>query len=261
MKKSSGSQFEQSLVIEKRKVRLNKPVMLVGLPGIGLVSKLAADNVVRTTRGARFASLYSKHFPNQVLALANGKLRMFGVHLYACRVGKRDVVVVKGDLQPFTVEGQHEVSSRLLSYFHSLGGTTVLAMAGYAINRVVDKPKVFVSSTSKKLLKKLSSCGATTSGNVVPIVGMAGLMPALSKLHGMAGSCLLVETPGSVVDAKGAIAISDVLSKFLGAKIETKELNSRADKAAKLMQKFEAQQAKAIEQQPVPKQDELTYIR
>ncbi|MEK6924144.1 MAG: PAC2 family protein [Candidatus Micrarchaeota archaeon] len=260
MSKGSPQAFEESRVITRKKLSFRNPVMVVGLPGIGLVSKLAADNIARTAGAEHYAVLYSKHFPNQVLALSSGKLRLFGIHFYKAKVGKIDVVVVKGDLQPLTVEGQYEVAGRILDHLKQIGGSTVISMAGYAINRIAEKPRVFAASTSKGLFKKLSTAGVAAPAGVVPIVGMAGVMPGLARIYGLKGACLLVETPGPIVDGKGATALSDVLSKFLGGKINTTKLGRRASKAARLIQKFE-QQANIELPQASAKPPEISYIR
>src|SRR3989338_3780202 len=105
----ASDSFEHSRIEVKEKPKLKAPILVVGLPGIGLVSKLAADNMVKSLKAKRFATLYSPHFPNQVLALKNGRLRLFSMKFFAAKVGKRDVVILKGDLQPLTVEGQYQV--------------------------------------------------------------------------------------------------------------------------------------------------------
>lgn len=221
--------------------KLSSPVLVAGLPGIGLVSKLATDNLVKVLGAKPLARLHSPHFPNQVLALKSGKLRTFSMKLYYTKAGKRDVVVLTGDLQPLTVEGQYEVCAKVLSYFKSLGGNTVVSMAGFATNKKTDKPNIFCSTTGKKFLGELLKMGGSLSGQVVPIVGMAGMIPALAKLYGLRGACLLVETPGTIADAGGAAHLTKMLGKMFDAKISTSELEKQAKKAEKIIEKMEKQ--------------------
>ena len=244
---SPGPSFASSELAVFSKPKMSSPILVAGLPGIGLVSKLATDNLVKSLGAKPLALLHSPHFPNQVLALKSGKLRTFSMKFYHAKAGKRDVVVLTGDLQPLTVEGQYEVTARVLNYFKSLGGRTVVSMAGFATNKKSDKPKIFCSTTSKKFLATLVSMGGAVNEQVVPIVGMAGMIPALSKLYGLKGACLLVETPGTIADAGGAAHLTRLLSKIFDAKISTADLEKRAKKASKIIEKME-KQAQAAEQ-------------
>jgi uncharacterized protein (TIGR00162 family) len=237
--------FDNSRIEVKAKPKLQKPILIVGLPGIGLVSKLAADNMVKSLKAKKFATLYSPHFPNQVLALKNGRLRMFSMKFFSTKVGKRDVIVLKGDLQPLTVEGQYEVCAKVLEYSKSLGCTEVLAMAGYATNNLPPKPQVFATSTSKAMLSRLLKSSCALSPNIVPIVGMAGMLPAIAPMYDINGACLLVETPGPIADANGSKALTEVIAKLLGGKVDTSQLSKRAEKASRLIANFEKQAAKA----------------
>ncbi len=271
-----GKRIMCSTIREYSVPKMQRPLLIVGLPGIGLVSKLTADNLVIALKAKRVATLYSPHFPNQVLSMPSGRLRPFGLHLYHAKAGtgkrKRDLLIAKGDLQPLTIEGQYEVSSIILEYFAAAGGRTVLSMAGYATNKKNDKPKLFVSCTHPKLLAKLVSSGAKKSEATVPIVGMAGLIPALAPLFGAHGACILAETPGPTVDATGAIALTEFLSRFTGIKMETQGIFSRAKKATHVIEQFE-KQSQAVENPsavgpvagaPAPeivKKDVLNYIR
>ncbi len=248
--------------------KMRHPLLLVGLPGIGLVSKLAADHLVKITGAKKFASLYSKHFPNQVIAMKSGRMRLFSLRFYHKRIGERDVVVLKGDLQPLTIEGQYEVASDALDFFKSLGGKEVIAMAGYAVNRKTEKPVVYCTATDKKLFKKFLDIGAKKTEGTVPIVGLAGLLPGMAELTGMSGACLLAETPGNMIDAKGAAELLGFIGRFVGQKLDTRNLEERARKAEEALSKLE--ERVRAEQTNVPAvpgvapeviRKDITYIR
>jgi len=256
--------------ITRKAVKLKNPVLIAGLPGIGFVGKMAVDHIVGTAKAEHFATLYSPHFPNQVLAMKSGALKPFTMKFYAKRLGKRDYVFLRGDLQPITVEGQYEVSARILSLFDDLGGKDVIAMAGYAVGKTDDKRGIYCAGTSKKFNGEMRKAGATKSfEKIIPVVGMAGLMPALARGYGMRGACLLVETNGSGIDGKGAKALVELLARYTGQKFDTKLLEKRAAKAEAELHKME-QQARMAQQAPAPAQavdadqtrlDATRYIR
>ena len=149
--------FTESFIRVKKKPALKKPLLIVGLPGVGLVSKLAVDHLVKEFKAEKIATLYSPHFPNQVLAMKSGRLRSFTIGFYVKKFKSRDVLFVRGDLQPLTVEGQFEVSAKILSFAKDAGCKEVLAMAGFATSLKKGKPRVFCTSTDKKLFEKMAS--------------------------------------------------------------------------------------------------------
>ncbi|NYZ78107.1 PAC2 family protein [Candidatus Micrarchaeota archaeon] len=247
--------------------KFENALMIVGLPGIGLVSKMAVDQLTRVLKAEKIAFINSPHFPNQVLALKNGRLRAFSIKFYHKKLNGKNLVLVRGDLQPLTVEGQYEVSGKILELARDFGVQTVIAMAGYATNAKIEKkPVIYYSATSSELAKKIASLGGKKPARVVPVVGMSGLVPALARVYGLQGVCLLVETPGTIIDATGAKALLELLEKFLGKKIDVAELDKRAKNAEKALRKFEEQamQAQKLGGAPAltePLKKELTYIR
>ena len=260
--------FTESFVRIKRKPKLKNPLLVIGLPGVGFVSKLAVDHLVKSSKAEKIATVYSPHFPNQVLAMKSGRLRMFTLGFYFKKFGKRDVVFLRGDLQALTVEGQFEVSAKILEFARDLGCRQVLAMAGYAVSGKKGKPAVFCTSTSKSLFQKITAAGASKPPNAIPIVGMAGLLPSLSKLYGLQGACLLAETNGTAMDSAAAKSLLELISKFAGlGKLDFKPLDERVKKAEKMFKTLEAQQqagampaAPVIQPTAVEKKDALRYI-
>lgn len=273
---AGNASFANSVItVRKLRPKLEDGILIIGLPGIGLVSKMAVDHLARSSKARRFATLYSPHFPNQVLALKNGRLRPFTMRFYEKKIGAHGVVFLKGDLQPLTVEGQYEVAAKILSFAKSLGVTKVIAMAGYAVQKTgalsgsSAKPAVYCSATDIRLFEELKKAGAKPAAGVVPIVGMAGLVPALARIYGLRGSCLLVETPGTTIDPHGAKALVEFLGKWMGKKFDSHDLEKRAKRAEKMLHKLEEQsqpsaQAPKAGAPAVPepiKRETLNYIR
>ncbi|MFH0971189.1 MAG: PAC2 family protein [Candidatus Micrarchaeota archaeon] len=254
-------QLTSSHIRLRKKVAPKNPVLIVGLPGIGFVSKLAVDHLVKTSKAEHFATLYSPNFPNQVIALKSGNLKLFSMRFFYKKFKGRDAIILKGDVQPLTVEGQYEVSAKILNFFREMGGNEVVAMAGYAVNKKIEKPTVFCTSNSRSHLKYFLDLGAKRNDAIIPIVGMAGLVPGVARLFDIKGSCLLVETPGQAIDSVGAATLLDMLSKVVREKIDIKELEGKAKKTEEVIKKIEQQAVKEGGQlDDVSKREVQTYI-
>ncbi|MFA4946811.1 MAG: PAC2 family protein [Candidatus Micrarchaeia archaeon] len=252
----------ESRIVEHSNAKYKNALLIVGVPGIGLVSKLAVDHAARELKAKRVATLYSPNFPNQTIALPNGRLKALTIKINHCRVKNNDVLFARGDLQPFTVEGQYEVAFKLLDYAKRIGATRAVSMAGYAVEKPKAKPDAYCAASNPKLFAEYAKkCGLKKPLRPVPIIGMAGLVPALAPVVGMEGACILVETNGSQIDADGAKRLVEIISTLAGAKIPLKGVAERAEKIRKSIVQAQPQQ----QQQAVPvietQKSDLSYIR
>ncbi len=256
--------LRESIIQIKKVPKLKNPLLIVGLPGIGLVSKLAVEHLIRETKAEKFATIFSPYFPNEVISLGKGWLKPFTISLFYKKTKKGHFVFVVGDIQPLTVEGQYELSSKILAFFYDLGGKEVLSMAGYGTNKIIEKPKIFASSTNKKLTESFLKKGAALLKKPIPIIGMAGMVPALSSIYGMKGACLLVETPGSFVDPRGAKALVEFISKIEGIKVKTTNLDKQAKETDRILHELEKkarEEAAKMSTLQRPAKETLSYIR
>src|SRR5271155_3818438 len=115
-----------------KKVKFTDPVLIVGLPGIGSVGSLVADHLRNELKAKKFATLYSPHFPYQVIMLNNGNFRLINNRFYYVKgkKGKSDIILLLGDAQPMTSEGQYEVNEKIVEFFKHLGGSKIYTIGG-----------------------------------------------------------------------------------------------------------------------------------
>src|SRR5207253_74048 len=56
--------------------KLDDPIFIEGLPGIGNVGKLAAEHLKDELKAVKFAEIFSKYFPPQVLVQDDGQVKL-----------------------------------------------------------------------------------------------------------------------------------------------------------------------------------------
>ncbi|MBI5158519.1 proteasome assembly chaperone family protein [Candidatus Micrarchaeota archaeon] len=255
----------KTVIVERKTVKLRKPVLIEGLPGIGLVGKLAAEHLLRELKAEKIADLYSPHFPHQVLMKKNGTIRMLKNKFYAWKNPKKDghdLLILIGDVQPITSESQYEVCSVILDYFEKMGGKTMYTLGGYGIGKTSDKSRVFGCATHKEIIAEYKKHGLVFGETNGSIIGAAGLLLGLGKLRGMNGVCLMGETHGGYVDAKSAQHVLEVLAKIIDVKVSMVKLVERAKESEKFMKKMEKEAGKQKQVAEGGAQDEeLSYIR
>src|SRR4030043_244615 len=130
--------MEDIVVVFKEKPVLRDPVFVEGLPGVGNVGKLAAEHLVDQLKAVKFAELFSKYFPPQVLVSDSGTIRLVRNQLYYLQrpQSANDLVIMVGDYQGLTPDGQYELSDKTLKLAKDFGVKKIFTLGGYGRGRV-----------------------------------------------------------------------------------------------------------------------------
>ncbi len=253
-------------IIYYKKTKFNEPVLIVGLPGVGSVGSLVAEHLRSQFKAKKFATLYSPHFPYQIVLLKNGTFRMITNRFYYIKRGngKRDVMLLTGDAQPLSSEGQYEVNDKIVEFFKLMGGSEIYTIGGFSSGaQYVRNPKVFGLGTDRQAVSHMKKHGVTpTDALNMAVVGSAGMIVAFAKKHKMRASCILGETGALEVDANTAKAVLQTLGKLLGISIKLDDIDKLKAETERLMKEFDEAQKGAAGQGPdgLPK-GTASYIR
>ena len=199
---------------------------------MGNVGKLAAEHLAEQLEFKKFAEIYSKFLPPQVIVGEDGTVQLVKHDLYY-RKGEgeiRDMVLLTGDYQGLTPEGQYELSYETIKMAQDLGVRLIFTLGGYGVIKLVEEPGVLGAVTSGDLKPPLEEVGVVfrngepSSG----IIGASGLLLGLGALEGIPGICLMGETSGYFVDPRSARSVLKVLSKYLHFEIDYSSLEKKA---------------------------------
>ncbi|MGC8662287.1 MAG: proteasome assembly chaperone family protein [Candidatus Micrarchaeia archaeon] len=240
------------------KVKLKNPTLIVGLPGIGSVGSLVASHLKNELKPKKFATLISAHFPHQVIMLPNGKTRFVNNRFYYWKNKKGgDLVLLLGDVQAVTPEGQYEVNEKIVNFFKAMGGRRIITIGGYNIaDHYVNNPRVFGVATSEELIENLKKYNVIFGTATGAIWGSAGLIVEFAKKKGIEAACLMGETGLVDIDANAAKAVLEKLSEILDLKIDMSNLESVKKETEKLVKSVE-EAMKGAE----PSKENMSYIR
>ncbi len=246
----------------KEKPALKEPIIVEGLPGVGNVGKLAAEHLKDETKATKFATMYSKYFPPQVLVDEKGVIRLVSNDFYYLKGQKKeqkDVIIIVGDYQGLTPEGQYALSAKMLDVAEEFGVKRIYTLGGYGLGKMIEKPRVLGAATDEDFVHELKKQGVVFSKGEPGsgIVGASGLLLGLGALRGMRCACLMGETSGYFVDPKSARAVLEILSKILKIEISFTELEEKALQIDRI-----TNQLKEMEQvvEPETKGEDLHYI-
>ncbi len=251
--------MDSIVVVYKERPRLREPIFVEGLPGVGNVGKLAAEHLVDQLKAVKFVEMFSKYFPPQVLVNDTGIIRLVSNEMYYVSRpdARNDIVIMTGDYQGLTPEGQYELSDKTLQVLRDLRVKRIYTLGGYGLGKMIEKPRVLGAATDPELVEELRGHGVTFSKGEPGsgIVGASGLLLGLGNLYGMRSACLMGETSGYFVDPKGAQAVLEILAKILGVTIEFAALEEKAEQIEQITSKL-----KEVEAPAEPKREDLGYI-
>jgi hypothetical protein len=255
--------MKETYLKEFVEIQPNNPILIEGLPGLGLVGKIALRYMIKQLKAKKIAYLYSPHFPYFVLVNKKGDVRLLrGVFYYYKNPSGNDLILFTGDSQSQTIEGQYEIADQILAFSEKHNIRTVATIGGYRIEPK-EKPKVFIAATSQEILDKALQAGATLSTSGSPIVGTAGLILGLAKFRKIEALCLLGETRGYLPDPLSAKSVLEVLKSTFNFDLDLTGLNeeiARAETMVTRLQQIEEKRALEAEQTRKEEDKKTTYI-
>ena len=229
------------------KKKLNNPILFVGLPGIGLVGKIAIDYLVKelTPKPKIFAKIYSDTFPPAV-HVKNSILEIITDDIYLYSEKKRDYLFLVGPVQPTLANvlnsfQHYEFSEKISEFSKKYNVKEIYTFAGLNVGnkRINEVPKVYGVSSDETTKKKLSKqkiknliIEKNTKDSLVS--GVAGLLPGIAYYkYNIPGICVMGETSGNLTfgDHGSAKKTLEIINKlFPELKFDLKKISADAKK-------------------------------
>jgi uncharacterized protein (TIGR00162 family) len=242
---------------------LNDPIMIEGLPGIGLVGKLAADHMLDELKATKFIEMYSPFLPPQVFIQDDSTIKLVNMEFHYWRGKKNDIIFLTGEFQGITPDSQYQLAEKTLDIAEKFKVKKIFTLGGLGTGNITEDPQVFGATTNAAMNEELKKSGVVFRGNGA-IFGASGLLLGLGMLRGIDGVCLMGETHGQIIDAKSAKSVLKVLTNILGIEVDMTELAEKAKETEKQIGKVSkaiAEQKRALERQQEFIDEKPTYIR
>jgi uncharacterized protein len=221
--------------------KLNNPLFIEGLPGIGNVGKIAVDFLVEELKAKKLFSFFSYKFPHSVFVNEKNLVTMPKVEIfYKKSNGKgRDLLLLTGDIQPIDEESCYAFCEEILKIVKKFNCSEIITTGGIGLQEMPEKPKVYVTGNDEVLLKDYTKKGMLTENNIFgivgPIVGVSGVLLGLGGKQNVSGVALLAETFGHpmYLGIKGAKEILRVLEKRFKLGFNIKKMDKEISEVEK----------------------------
>lgn len=210
--------------------KLNNPVFIEGLPGIGNVGKVAVDFLIDEIKAVKLYEITSHTFPHSVFVNEDNLVELPIVEVFYKKLGgKLDLLLLGGDVQPIDEVSSYEFSEKILDIAQKFHVKEIVTLGGIGLADIPKKPKVYCTGNTKKIIERYRHNLVSNNlyGVVGPIVGVSGLLLGLASRRNIEAIAFLAETYGHpmYLGIKGAKEILKVLNDKLSLKIDVNKLD------------------------------------
>lgn len=228
---------KEFLLKELKNVKIEKPIMIEGLPGMGNVGKITIDFIIESLKAEKIAEIYSHSFNHCVFVQEDGLAELPKIEIYFKRVKRQDYIIVTGDVQPVDERGCYGLCEGLIEYFISKKGIEIITLGGIGLEDIPKEPRVFICGNDAKIVKKYreKDVGENIFNIVGPILGVSGVLVGVAKVHNIPAISILAETFGNplYLGVKGARGIIKLLELKLKLGLDLKALDKEIKEVEK----------------------------
>lgn len=205
-----------------KKPKLNAPILIEGLPGIGNVGKVAVDFIIEELKAVKLYEITSYAFPHSVFINEKNIAELPSVEIYYKKYNSKkqhDLLLLAGDVQPVDEADSYEFSDNMLDIAEEFGSQHIITLGGIGLPEIPKKPRVYCTGNSKDIIAKYKDSLVINEmyGVVGPIVGVSGLMVGLATRRKLSAVSFLAETYGHplYLGLNGAREILKILNNKL----------------------------------------------
>lgn len=213
------------------KPKISNHILILGLPGIGNVGKVALDFLVESLKAKKIATIHSDSFPNSVFVNDNNLIDLPEVGLYHSKIKGKDFIFLGGDAQPIDEKSCFEFCNFIYDTIKNYGCKGVITIGGIALQKIPKSPKIYITGTDKEFIKQFKGASSNIYGVVGPIMGVSGVMLGIAKIRKIPSACLLAQTFGhpAYIGVKGSREILNVLNSRFKMDLDIKRLSSEIE--------------------------------
>lgn len=220
---------------------LDSPVLVEGLPGVGLVGKIAADHLVNTLEMTHYASCHCEGLPDAAVYHEDSHGVVPPVRIYADE--GRDLLVLQSDVPVSPAEAgefatcltgwlaDHDAFPLYLSGLPAQKDGAVPAMHGVATGDAEDV---------------LTDHDISTPGQSGLISGPTGALVYQAERTDLDGVALVVESSKQFPDPEAArVLLVDAIEPIAGLDVDTQALVDQAEEIAQAREQLAQQMGEA----------------
>jgi proteasome assembly chaperone (PAC2) family protein len=218
----------------QNKLEMDKPRMLVGLPGMGMVAKNTIDYFMDGLKPELFADIHVPYLSPSVACFDKGLVIPMDRDISPFKFyfsKEKNLILFSGEMQFGLAEKDNELAEKIVEAAKLCGVETIYTVIATHIKKYVEEPQVSGVATSIELLSFLEGKGIKKADGRLQISGVNGVVIEYAKLIGINGISLLCETAfPEAMDIKASYAGIKKVSEILEIDIDLSKIELEVKK-------------------------------
>lgn len=208
-------------IIITKKIKLKKPTLIEGFPGLGLVGTISASYIVEKLKLEPIGYIKSDLFPP--MAAIHNHIPMHPARIYAS--SKLNLIIILSEfVVPIGIV--QELAETIFTHAKSVGVKKIVSLGGITIKGEQDT--VYAIASNMDMVNKVSKFKTVKMIKEGATTGVTGVLLARGADEGFDVVSLLAEAQPEYMDPRAASMVIEVVNEMLGLKIETNSLDQEA---------------------------------
>ena len=203
-------------IVETAAFDLDKPTLVEGLPGLGLVGTIAATYLVDKLKMEPLGYMVSDKFPP--IAAIHNNIPLHPARIYKSK--KYNMIVLLSEFI-IPLNSVYPLSEAILDWAIEKKVGKIVSLGGIVIRGEQDE--VFGIASTQALVKELNANGIKTIKEGAT-TGVNGVLLAECASRNFPAVSLLAEAKPDYMDPKGAALVIEALKRIVGLDIDTTDL-------------------------------------
>jgi uncharacterized protein len=239
------------VTVHDPEVELDDPWLVEGLPGVGLVGKIAVDHLVDELGMDHYADVACDGLPDVGVYAEDDYAVRQPVRVYVDEA--RDLLALQSDV-PVSPSAATEFAACVTNWLAE-NGVTPAYLSGIPVEDRTDPPSLFGVATGDGGAL-LTEVGVSPPGEAGVVSGPTGALVNQADTAGLSGVALVVESDPQFPDPTAArVVIRDGIGPLTGADVDLADLVDRAeeiqDAKEKLAKRMEAAREESSKAEPL----------
>lgn len=210
--------------------KFNKPTVILGLPGTGLVGSVAASYIVDALSFEFCGYIQSPEFAP--LASIHNYKPYPPARLHYSK--KHNLLVILSEMS-IPISSSQELADKIFSFAKSINAKSIISLGGISLK---EKPNsLYVISSNQKHSERFLKDKVFNPIKEGATTGVSGLLLTKGVLEKLPVTLILSESSEDYLDPGAAALILNALARHLKIKIDTKRLDKEAKEVANQMKK------------------------
>jgi uncharacterized protein len=204
-------------------VSLDRPVLIEGFPGVGLVGKMAVDHIIDALEMDLYANVYCDSIPPVATYRKDERQLVTPVRLYVD--AERNLLALQSDV-PIGPEAATEFGDCVADWFAT---EEVVPIYISGLPRKIDEKRQLYGVASGEGTERLADAGIDRPAEMGLISGPTGALLTHAIKNDTAAVGLIVETNPQLPDPEAAqVVIEDGIEPIADITVSTEDLSTRA---------------------------------